>query len=283
MAARSPWRMTTAALSLSGCSLIGGSTLEPATLAEGGAPPQASEGQSGCVVGPVLEHLGLDPFYQKQCDAQGTPILSSAQVEDRALGQAYYLITNMLAPIPEVRRELIRQRAYFSIVGSEEQLTTLTECSHMDNEYWDQRARGLGGSPRGAMTSSPEENLLCCRRGRYDGESSVVHEFAHTLHLIGLGTDYARFTAGLTRLYEAALGRGLWADTYAASDVKEYWAEGVQTYFNTNLETNPADDIHNQVNTRSELQEYGPGLYAFVDSFFHGFEWTPTCPAGAPQ
>lgn len=128
------------------------------------------------------------------------------------------------------------------------------------------------------MTSAPEENLVCFRRDRYYGESIAAHEFAHTIHLLGLGEDFGKFTFELSRLYESALEQELWQDTYARSSIEEYWAEGVQSYFNTNLESNPADGIHNQVNTREELAIYDPGLYDFISRFFRGFEWTPTCP-----
>ena len=44
---------------------------------------------------------------------------------------------------------------------------------------------------------------------------------------------------------------------YAATDEHEYWAEGVQSWFDTNREN---DAIHNHVDTREELLEYDPAL-----------------------
>lgn len=99
------------------------------------------EDRSGCVIGPVPGELGLDSYYEKYCDAEGIPIVSSGRVEDRALQQAYYLITNILAPVPEVREELVHQGAYFAVLGITEELTMLPEYAHMNSAYWDARAR----------------------------------------------------------------------------------------------------------------------------------------------
>jgi hypothetical protein len=239
---------------------------------------QVSEDQSSCVIGEPPLMYSFHPFYEKYCDANGIPIISSTEVEDRALQQAFYLITNMLAPTPELRRRLVSQGAYFAIIGIDEEQTTHSEYAHMDSEFWDKRARGLGGSIWKPLTSGAEENLICFRRDRYYSESTPLHEFAHTIHLLGLGLDSYKFNAKLDRLYQSALEQRLWINTYAGSEVKEYRAEGVQPYFNTNMETNPPDGIHNHVDTRQELASYDPELYQFISRFFNGFEWTPICP-----
>jgi len=230
------------------------------------------------VVGSLPDGTAFDPFYEKYCDAGGIPVISSAEVDDLALQQAYYIVSNMLAPISDVRQELIAYGAYFAIIGAHEMQTTLPEYSDMDSEYWDRRARGLGGSAGFPITSAAEENLLCLPWDRYYGESIAVHEFAHTISLMGFGDQFEPLLEEFTRLYESAKEQGLWANTYAGSDIQEYWAEGVQTYFNTNLQAIPTDGVHNHVNTRSELAEYDPGLYEFISKIFNGYEWTPTCP-----
>jgi hypothetical protein len=182
-----------------------------------------------------------------------------------------------------VRGELVVNGAYVVIIGISEDLTSLPEYSRMDSKYWNDRARALGGFRPKPLTSAPEENLDCFRRDRYYGESILVHEFAHTIHFLGLGSRYAEFTSGLEDLHDSAIAQGLWDNTYAGSSAEEYWAEGVQSYFDTNLEANPADGVHNKVDTRAELQDYDPALYEFIAGFFRRFQWQPTCPSGAPQ
>ena len=239
---------------------------------------QADEDRSGCLVSSVPNEFGFDPFYEKFCDADGIPIISSGEVDDLALKQAYYLITNMLAPIPEVRQELISNGAYFGIIGKSEMQTTLPEYSHMDSQYWDRRARGLGGSRDMPITSAAEENLLCLPWDRYRGESIAVHEFAHTIALLGFGDNFDSLLEEFSDLYESAIQKGLWINTYAGSDIQEYWAEGVQSYFNSNLEAEPTDGVHNHVNTREELAKYDPRLHEFISRVFNGYRWTADCP-----
>ena len=60
----------------------------------------------------------------------------------------------------------------------------------------------------------------------------------------------------------------MWANTYAATNKDEYWAEGVQGWYNANLERDPPDGVHNAINTRTELAAYDPGLYQLIQEVF---------------
>ncbi|MCB0032781.1 MAG: hypothetical protein KDE51_02080, partial [Anaerolineales bacterium] len=119
---------------------------------------------------------------------------------------------------------------------------------------------------------------LCYGSDVYLGESIAVHEFAHTIKSMGLVFLDSNFTTTVENAYQNARNQGLWDNTYAGSNAEEYWAEGVQSYFNTNLQSDPPNGIHNHVNTRAELQAYDPGLYALIDEVFDGVVYTPTCP-----
>ena len=238
-----------------------------------------NEDRNECVVSEVPSNFGFDPFYKKFCDMDGIPIISSQVVSDHALQQAYYIVKNMLLAIPYVKDEFVESGIYIAIIGKNENQTTLPEYSHMDSEYWDNRARGLGASGKVKITSVGEENLLCLNSDRYQGENILVHEFAHTIHLMGLRKTIFGFEARLRLLYYVGKFEGLWRETYAGSNIKEYWAEGIQTYFRTNIEKQNPDGIHNSVNTPEELAEYDPRLYKFIDGIYGGFNWTPTCPS----
>jgi hypothetical protein len=237
-----------------------------------------NEDRSGCVISKPPTEYGFDSFYEKYCDMDGIPIISSAAVDDLALQQTYYIVNNLLAAIPYVRDEFLDLGVYFAIIGRFENQTTLPEYAHLDSEYWDNRARGLGASGNDRVSSVGEENLLCLSMDRYQGESIAVHEFAHTIHLLGLRKTMFGFDSRLRLLYYLAKIEGLWAETYAGSNTKEYWAEGLQSYFGTNLQRQTPDGIHNWVNTPEELAKYDPRLYKFIDAIFGGFNWTPTCP-----
>ncbi len=238
------------------------------------------EDRGGCVVTIPPPEFDFDPFYNKYCSAQGIPIIASEEVDDLALQQAYYIINNMLSPIPDVRDQLVADGHYIAIIGKDQQLTTLPEYVHMDSSYWDARARGLGGGEYNPVTSCGEENLLCLGWGqdRYHGENILIHEFSHTIHLGGQGLSYNVFNSKLSMLYYQARKGGLWENTYAMTNPEEYWAEGVQGYFNSNLSSFFPDGVHNKINTREELAEYDPELYEFIAVFFNYFSWEPTCP-----
>jgi hypothetical protein len=228
--------------------------------------------RSGCVVVRIPAEFSFDPFYEKYCDAKGIPIISSGEVDDLALQQTYTIVMNMLFAVPDIHQELVSKGVYFGVIGKDERLMSIQEYSLMDSEYWDQCARGLGGGIERLLTTTAEENLLCLPNDRWYGENIAVHEFAHTISILGLGDNFDSLFLEFTEIYEKALEQGLWENTYAGSDLQEYWAEGVQSYFNANIQSVLGDGVHNHVNTRGELAEYDPALYDFISDIFNGFE-----------
>ena len=192
----------------------------------------------------LRDKLKLDPYYQKHLDLAGLPILSSEKVSDKALIEAAYLIRQMLSERDDVLREMVKNRVRFVIMAPTEMTTDVPEQRNMTpKEYWDRRARGLGGR----ITSCGEENLLNLKGDRYRNENILIHEFSHAIHRFGLGSLDRKFDGRLRDTHKAALDKGLWKDTYAASNHSEYWAEGVQSYFDCN--NPPNRGVHNDVNT----------------------------------
>lgn len=208
------------------------------------------------------ESLKVDPFYKKYLSCGGLPIISSENVPDEALLKANELINKMLAGRPDVRREMIAADVRYVVIGANEGVTEIPEYSHMKPKaFWDERARGFGGR----ITSCGEENLLCYPVDRYDDESIFVHEFAHCIHGYGLSRIDKEFNSKLKELYDKALAKGLWKFTYAGSNPGEYWAEGVQSWFDCNRQNNYN---HNHINTREELKAYDPELAKFIAEAF---------------
>ncbi len=78
--------------------------------------------------------------------------------------------------------------------------------------------------------------------------------------------------------YDAAMTAGLFANTYAATNPDEYWAEGVQDWFDTNLTADPANGVHNGIHTRAQLMTYDPGLAALIAEVFGDRPWRYACP-----
>jgi len=215
--------------------------------------------------------LKLDPFYQKYCSARGFPVVASKNVSDYALKETAYLLNHMLLDRPDVRNALIDAKVRFVIIGVNEYLTDMPEYSSMrPRDYWDRRARGVGASSRRPAVSCGEENILCYKGDPYPTESIVIHEFAHAIHLMGLNRVDRTFRKRLDECYRKAMSSDLWVGKYAARNASEYWAEGVQSWFDNNRQN---DHDHNHVNTRQELLKYDPGLALLVGREFRNSEW----------
>lgn len=231
---------------------------------------------------------GIPEFYTQRTEADGFPIVASETVNPYALKEAAYLIRQMLAKRTDIREAMIKSGARFCIIAHDEFTTDLPEFSQFadDSEspypnvspkdFWDARARGTGGSTTDPYCSCGEENLLGYPGDPYEKENILIHEFAHNIHLRGMSNIDPGFDDRLQAAYEKAMAAGLWKDKYAATNRFEYFAEGVQSWFDNNRED---DHDHNHVNTRAELIEYDPGLAAFCKEVFGDTELSYTKPA----
>ncbi|MBI2924772.1 MAG: hypothetical protein HYY24_03600 [Verrucomicrobia bacterium] len=244
-------------------------------------PRTSARDSSVTTVPPALvESLQLRPFYTKHVSARGFPVLASERVSNFALLEAAYLTDQMLAGRDDIRAALIKNKVRFAVMAHDEFKTMVPEHSDLQPaKYWDKRARGLGATPRRPAVSCGEENLLGYPGDPYATENILIHEFAHAIHEMGLNTVDPTFDPRLKAAYEQALAAGLWKGAYAATSRNEYWAEGVQSWFDTNRENDPQ---HNHVNTRAELNAYDPALAKLIAEVFGDRPWRYRRPADRP-
>ena len=225
----------------------------------------------------VRESFDLDPFYKKYLDGFGVPIVSSEKVEDKAFFVVRNLMERMLSERPDVIEPMIEGKIRVAIMADEEVTTDIPEHADLYEVFpetdWNTRARGLGATLVRPATSVGEENLLGFVGDPYVGESIFIHEFAHTIHEIGIVSIDPEFMPRLQAAYENAIEAGLWLNTYAATNVYEYWAEGVQSWFNSNLASDPPDGIHNSIDTREELKTYDAVLAELIAEWLSDDEW----------
>jgi hypothetical protein len=246
------------------------------------AEPLAGESPVSDIASDVAEvtsppaELKLDPFYKKYLSAHGFPIVSSDRVSDYALREAAYLANMMLDRRPDVRAAMVRGGSRMIVMAAGEFTTDVPEHAHLEpKDYWDARARGLGGSATDPVCSCGEENLLALEGDPYSTECILIHEFAHNIHLRGMVQVDPTFDDRVKHAYASAMQAGLWKGKYGSTNHHEYFAEGVQSWFDNNREN---DHDHNHVNTRAELVEYDPSLAALCKEVFGDTELKYTKP-----
>ena len=84
------------------------------------------------------------------------------------------------------------------------------------------------------------------------------------MHLGVYNVMDSTFNDRVDAAFRDATSAGKFANTYAGSNAVEYFGEGVQDWYDTNLESDQPNGVHNQINTRAELQQYDPGLYQIL-------------------
>ena len=220
--------------------------------------------------------LNLNPFYRKYIDADGIPVISSDKVPDEALFRVRTMAQAMLKKNAAVRTKMISYHARIGIMGKDEVTTDIPEHAFLasdPNTDWDKRARGLGGTVAVPISTCAEENVLCYTVDPYRNEDIFVHEFAHAIHLMGIRYVDTDFDTDLKIAFDQAKAAGKWVRTYAGPNTEEYWAEGVQSWFNCAAQADPPNGVYNHVNTRAELMSYDRGLYDLLQI------WLPEDPA----
>ncbi len=232
--------------------------------------------------------IRADPFYAKYLDADVIPVLASSRAPNEALKRARSIMRGMLAHRPDIARELVREGFRVVVMAPEEQTLDLPEQRHWkkpapddprltrcerkhyeqrigrlsDREYWNWRARGMGG----LLTSAAAENLLALPGDRYQGQNTFVHEFAHGILRAAERVDpglHARVKAA----YASAMASGKWAGEYASTTFEEYWAVGTQFWFNT-ARIAAFGDV--RVLSDADLRAYDPGLHAVLGEVYRG-------------
>jgi hypothetical protein len=222
------------------------------------APPPAA----------LREQLQLAPFYAKHLDCGGMPVLASAKVSDQALQEAVFLVRRMLDGRDDLLRAIADARVRLAVMATSELTVDIPEHSDLaPASYWNRRARGLGATRPRPVVSCGEENLLCLAGDPYPNENILVHEFAHAVHEFGLAGVDRTFDRRLLAAFDQAKAAGRWRDHYALTNHREYWAEGVQSWFACNRPTDP-------VNDRATLRTYDPPLAALLAETFRDNPWT---------
>jgi len=228
------------------------------------------------------DSLNVDPFFQKYTDAQGLPVVASDDVPDSGFLVARDVVLHMLRSSPSIQQHMIDEGYQVGVMADTDSTMDIPWYSDLEKpdlnesemstqeyerikdmtveEYWNQRARGLGGD----QTTGAEENILGYPGTKYFGENILVHEFSHAIHqaIRKVKPDLA---AEIDSTYQAAMANGLWKDHYASTNAGEYWAEGTQFWFNSNYEYNFGE--HRVLNA-TDLSRYDSQLYRLLERVY---------------
>ncbi len=268
-------------------------TLAPTAQEQAPQPPAKPivEDYGRFTVGAVPAAFGYDPaFYKKYVDAHGIPVISSDKVPDAALLVARDIVVFMLGNRPDIRREMITRKFRVGIMAVTEMTTDIPEqrnrkkpalddprltrrerenydkpggiASLTDQEYWNRRARGLGG----VYTTGAEENVLGYPGTRYYGENILVHEWSHGI-MNAIRTADPPLYEEIQAAYKAAMARGQYKGHYAETTANEYWAEGTQWWFWSNYEW---VDGTKRLQTPDDLKAYDPTLFDLLGRVYMG-------------
>ena len=210
----------------------------------------------------VRDFFELDPFYQQWINVEGFPVLASGKVNPYAMKEAAWQIKQMIGHRTDILKALAQLRGRFFILAYNEMTTDAPENRGWLPHFF-HSVRGRGGG--GLFTFGSEESAF----GR---TSLVVHELAHTIHGNALNQLIdPTFDNRLKAVYNAAMEKGLWSGTFAASNKDEYWADGVDSWFDnsTFIDTNP-------IKTRDALKAYDPTLALLIAEVFGDNDWRYT-------
>lgn len=232
--------------------------------AAGGAPGAAV---SHAVPDEVRRAHVLDAFYQKHARVAGLSVVASEHVSDAALREAAWILGHMMAGREDILNAMASNGCLVAVMAWSEFTTNLPQQRDLKpRDYWDHRARGLGGS----LVSCGEENLLAYPGDPYSDENILIHEFAHAVCDYGLKVTDPTFGGRLKAAYRHAMKSGLWKGTYSAENPSEYWAAGSQDWFGR-LRQN--DEVTNHVNTREEVKAYDPELAKLLQEVYADQAW----------
>jgi hypothetical protein len=86
----------------------------------------------------------------------------------------------------------------------------------------------IGGHIVGRYGSCTEATLLPVVGHRLFGDDTCLHELGHAIHFLAMGPAMRE---RVLERYRSAVAAGLWKDTYAATDEREFFAEMTKYYF----------------------------------------------------
>lgn len=239
----------------------------------------------------------IDPYYTKFTFAREFTVLGSKHASDPGLLKANDTIRKMFAYRHDILKALIADGARLVVLGRGEKLSELPEFRDAAKQTGFDEVRYADYTPERKLLVVPEENVLGRPNDPFAGKPLVVSVFARALYRVtGLRPaipDFEKqrslqqyelrvkrldveFDKALGKLYDDAIAKKLWRGTPAARDRVEYWAAGVEAYFDAAGAGFPPQGADRPITTREALKVYDPGLFELVDqtmAYWEHVDW----------
>jgi hypothetical protein len=237
------------------------------------------------VVAPPAQ-FKLAPYYTKLTLARDFPVGGSERVSDEALLKANDAVRKMFAYRHDVLKAVIADGARLVVLGKGEKLGDLPELRGATGKAGFDNARYLDYAPERKVMVVAEENVLARPGDPMPGRNAVVAVMARALYNVAatrpVDPDFdarrdkqqyelrvkrldAEFDRRVKGLFEASAKKGLWKGTAAARDRAEYWAAGVEAYFDPAGPGPVPEGADHPVSTREALKGYDPELFRLVE------------------
>ncbi len=228
----------------------------------------------------------IDPYYTKLTFAREFPVIGSGRASDAALLAANDTIRKMFAYRHDLLKAMIADGVKLVVLGPEEKLSDLPEFREAKKRPDFDEVRFFDDLGTQKLLVVPEENVLGRSSEPFAGKSTVVAAFAkglyhatalrpvdpafegkrdkqqYELRVKRLDLD---FDTRLKTLFESASSKGLWKGTPGGRNRVEYWAAGVEAYFDASGAGHAPNLADRPITTREALKAYDNDLYAFVD------------------
>ena len=219
--------------------------------------------------------LSAKDFYKKFKLTNGLGIKGSSAIENESLDKAAAIIEKMISKRPDIRKKLIELNAEVVVIAKSENYCDMPEARDLkDKRTFDGRSFcdicGGGGVIGRPITTVCEDNLLKTPNDPYHGtEDILTHEFAHTMHVMGMNEGDQK---KLTKLYEEAKNKKIFeknADnelTYMMANEQEFFACLSAAWFGVHNPKSPS--ISPELVDRSSIKEKLPAVYEFMKSIY---------------
>ena len=171
----------------------------------------------------VRDFFELSDFWQQWINIEGFPVLASEGVSPYAVKDAAWLIWHMTRHRRELLQVLTQKRIRFSILAYNQTASDIPEIRALPIPHFFVSDTNTAGNWSSVRTVVGNEVSLLSRP-----IPALIHELTHALHE-ALNTVDPQFDHRLRAMYDAALEKGLWQGTYAATHWGECFAEGAMS------------------------------------------------------